>query len=524
MAGQSLINGALVLLLSGLFNRILGFIYEVFMIRLIQPEGIGLFNMIYPVYVLVVVMATAGIPVAIAKLVSEETARGNLPGAYRIFKICLFTLMASGAIFTVLCYLGASFLLRYVFINPKAYYCFLFLIPGIIIVPLCSAFRGFFQGLQQMTPTALTQSLEQLIRCVAGFLIAYMLLPKGIEYAAAGASLGVVTGELAGFVSILLIYVRNRPVVPSVFKVLRFESFYSIAVRVFNLAFPVSLTRLASTTLLWIDAVLIPKRLLSNGMGMSEATSSYGQFVGISQSLLFAPAIITLSLATALLPAISGALAVKNFTTVRMRCEDAVRITLIAAMPSTVVYVFLSEELCGLIFGYPKAGTSLSILALGGPFLYLVQTTTGILQGLGKASRPFINMAVASLFKITGIYYLTGVPQFGVQGTAAALAVYYMIMALLNLADVRKYTGLEIRLPKLLFKPLFAAAVMSIVILLSKSYLFACTHSESLATMGTVLGGMFIYVLILILSGGISIKDLNRLKSVISFKTGIKTR
>ncbi|MDF9408004.1 stage V sporulation protein B [Pelotomaculum isophthalicicum JI] len=524
MAGQSLINGTLVLLFSGLFNRMLGFTYEVFMIRLIQPEGIGLFNMIYPIYVLVVVMATAGIPVAIAKLVSEEAARGNLRGAYRIFKICLFTLIASGTIFTALCYLGASFLLKYIFINPKAYYSFLFLIPGVLIVSLCSAFRGFFQGLQQMTPTALTQSLEQLIRCVSGLLIAYMLLPKGIEYAAAGASLGVVTGELAGFVSILLIYIRKRPIVPSGFRTLHFESFYSIAVRVFNLAIPVSLTRFASTTLLWIDAVLIPKRLLANGMGLSEATSAYGQFVGISQSLLFAPAIITLSLATALLPAISGALAVNNLKNVRKRCEDAVRITLIAGMPSTVVYVMLSEELCGLIFDYPKAGASLCILALGGPFLYLAQTSTGILQGLGKASRPFINMVIASLFKITGIYYLTGVPQFGVQGTSAALVIYYMIMALLNLADVRKYTGSEIRLHKLLLKPLFAAAGMSIVILLSKSYLSACTHSEFLVTTGRALAGMVIYVLILILNGGISINDLNRLKAVIHFKTEIKTR
>lgn len=518
MAGQSLINGALVLLLSGLLNRMLGFIYEVFMIRLIQPEGIGLFNMIYPIYVLVVVMATAGIPVAIAKLVSEEVARGNLPGAYRIFRICLFTLVASGTIFTVSCYLGASFLLKYVFINPKVYYSFLFLIPGIILVSLCSAFRGFFQGLQQMTPTALTQSLEQLVRCISGLLIAYMLLPKGIEYAAAGASLGVVTGELAGFISILLIYARNRPIVPSGLKMFLYESLYSIVFRVFNLAFPVSLTRFISTTLLWIDAVLIPQRLLSNGMGLSEATAAYGQFVGISQSLLFAPAIITISLATALLPAISGALAINNLKIVRIRCEDAVRITLIAGIPSTVVYVMLSEELCGMIFGYPKAGASLSILALGGPFLYLVQTSTGILQGLGKASRPFRNLVIASLFKITGIYYLTGVPQFGVQGTSAALVIYYMIMALLNLADVRKFTGLEIKLHKLLLKPLSAATGMSFVILLLKSYLSACTHSGFLVTVGTALTGLIVYILILILNGGISINDLNRLKAVINLK------
>ncbi|MCG9967643.1 stage V sporulation protein B [Pelotomaculum terephthalicicum JT] len=518
MAGQSLINGALVLLLSGLFNRIMGFIYEVFMIRLVQPEGIGLFNMIYPAYVLVVVMATAGIPVAIAKLVSEEVARGNLTGAYRIFRFCLLTLMASSAIVTVSCCLGAPLLLKYVFVNPKVYYSFLFLIPGIIIVSLCSAFRGFFQGLQQMKPTALTQSLEQLIRCVSGLIFACILLPKGIEYAAAGASLGVVTGELAGFVSILLIYARNRPYVPSGLKAEHFESLRSIAVRVINLAFPVSLTRIVSTTLLWIDAVLIPQRLLANGMELSEATADYGQFVGISQSLLFAPAIITISLATALLPAISGALAVNNIKLVKTRCADAVRITLIAGIPSTVVYMMLSEELCGLIFGYPKAGASLSVIALGGPFLYLVQTTTGILQGLGKASRPFRNLVIASFFKIAGIYYLTGMPQLGVQGTSAAFVIYFIIMSLLNLIDVRRFTGLKIELCKLLFKPLLAGVGMGFVILLSQSYLHVYTESLLLVTFGAVISGLVIYILILILNEGISTNDLRRLKSIINLK------
>jgi len=518
MAGQSLINGTLILLLSGLFNKILGFIYEVFMIRLIMPEGIGLFNMIYPVYVLLLVMASAGIPVAIAKLVSEEVACGNLSGAYRIFRICLFALVTSSTLLTILCCYGAPFLLKYVFFNPKVYYCFLSLIPGIIIVSLCSAFRGFFQGLQQMTPTALSQSLEQLIRCVSGLFIAYMLLPKGVEYAAAGASLGVIIGELAGLITILLVYSRNRPRAPSRLIKTQFESLFSIATRVFNLAFPVTLTRFVSTSLLWIDAVLIPQRLLSNGLGLTEATAVYGQFVGISQSLLFAPAIITISLATALLPAISGALAVNNLQLVRARCEDAVRITLLAGIPSAVIFMILSEELCGFIFGYPKAGASLSILALGGPYLYLVQTSTGILQGLGKASRPFRNLVIASLFKITGIYYLTGIPQLGIQGTSVAFVICYIVMAWLNLADVCKFSGLKIKLHKLLLKPLIAAVGMGFVIVLSQNYLFAYTRSEFLATVGAAVNGLSIYILLLIFNGGISRNDLNRLRAIIYLK------
>jgi len=516
---QSFIYGALVLLLGSLFNRAIGFVYQIFMIRIIRPEGIGLFNMVYPVYVMVLVLATAGIPVAIAKLVAEEVARGNLPGAYRIFRICFITLAVSSTIFTILYFFGAPLLLKYVFINPKAYYSFLSLIPGIIIVSLCSAFRGFFQGLQQMTPTALTQSLEQSARVISGLFIAGILLPRGVEYAAIGASLGVVVGELTGLISIIIIYLRNRPRNLPVTAGFPLEPLTSSFGRIFHLAFPVTLTRITSTSLIWADAALIPLRLQSNVISISEATEIYGQFVGISTSLLFTPGIITVSLATALLPAISDALALHNLSLVRARCEQAIRITILAGLPSAVIFLLLAEDLCGIIFGYPEAGASLKILAFGGPFLYLMQTTTGILQGLGKASRPFRNLVFASFFKITGIYYLTGLPQLGIRGTAAALVIGYILTAWLNLTDIRQLTGLNLNLNKCLLKPLVAAAGMGSFILFSHHYLYACTRSAPLATVGAILLGLTAYLVLLILSGGIGGNDLRRFKMIIYFKT-----
>ena len=333
MTRQSLLYGAVVLLLASLFNRILGFIYQILMIRLILPEGVGLFNMVYPVYILVLVLATAGIPVAISKLVAEERARNNLRGAYRIFNICFATLILSSTLVTVLCYLGAPLLTEYVFPNPKVYYIFLSLLPGIVIVSLCSAFRGFFQGLQQMTPTALTQSLEQIVRVAFGLYFAYLFLPRGVEYAAIGASLGVVIGEVAGFVSITAIFFRRRPQVSPGYPELRPETTGRSLYRIMGLAVPVTLTRVVATAFMSVDAVLIPQRLQASGLTLTEATATYGQLVGIAESLLFTPGIITVSLATALIPAVSDAIALNNTHLVRSRCEEAVRATILAGLP-----------------------------------------------------------------------------------------------------------------------------------------------------------------------------------------------
>jgi len=369
MSRQSFVYGALILLSASFINRIIGFVYQMIIIRLIKPEGIGLFNMVYPMYVLVLVLATMGIPVAIAKLVAEEMAKNNAQGAHRIFKICLFFLIISSILFTVLLVLGSPILTKYVFPNPKVYYLFLCLIPGIILVSVCSAFRGYFQGLQQMIPTAVTQTLEQIVRVVVGLTIAYLFLPRGVEYAAIGVSLGVVTGEFVGCLTMIYIYLSRKKPLTSGPRTAP-EPLYRTCSRIFGLGIPVTLSRFISTILMSVDAILIPQRLQAAGLFLNETTSVYGLLAGVAETLLFTPTMITVALATALVPAISDALALNNQQLVQSRTSKALRITIGAGLPCAVIFLLLPREMCGILFGYADAGAILGTLAIGGPFLY----------------------------------------------------------------------------------------------------------------------------------------------------------
>jgi len=514
LSRQSFLYGAAVLLLASLFNRALGFIYQVMMVRLIGPEGIGLFNMIYPIYMLLLVVATAGIPVAIAKLVAEEAAVNNPRGAYRIFYFCLFLLIVSSGLVTASCLALAPLLTAYVFPNPKVYWSFLALLPGVFIVSLCSAFRGFFQGLLQMTPVAVTQSLEQMVRVTAGYAIAWSLLPLGVEYAATGASLGVVIGEFTGLIAILAIFIKSRPL-PGGRPGILFRPALRSLPRITSLAFPVTLARLAATLLVSSYAVLIPRRLQAAGADLSLATATFGKYVGIAESLLFLPGIVTVSLANALIPAIADAAAGDNHQLARSRAGEAVRITLIVGIGSAAFFFVLAEDLCGVIFGYPEVGACLRVLALGSPFLYLQQTTTGILNGLGRAGLPFRNLLFAAGFEIAAMVYLTGLPQLGIIGTAMAEAAGFAVMAWLNLADVRRLIGLSIGAGNLILKLLLAAGGTSMALLSVKHFAKAFTHSGFLTLAGSLSAGMIVYTLLLAAFGIIGRNDLRRLLNTI---------
>jgi len=512
MSAQSFLYGTAVLLAASIFNRAVGFIYQIFMMRLIKPEGVGLFSMIFPIYVMVLVLASMGIPVAISKLVAEEMAVNNLPGAYRIFKVSLAIICVSALLFTMLLVIASPLLIKYLFPNPSVYLCFVTLIPGVLIVSICSAFRGFFQGLQRMSPTAITQAVEQLVRVTAGLSIAWILLPRGVEYASVGISLGVVCGELFGFLFMLYIYLTRRP---------RFSFQPEIKPhpwpleRIFNLGIPVTLTRFVSTALMSLDALLIPRRLQFAGMSLSDSTATYGQFVGIAEALFFPPGVITIALATALIPAVSDAAAQGRIPLVRSRIEEAIRITILVGSLVAAVFLVLPHELCQVLFGYRSAGDALLVLALSGPFLYLQQTTTGILQGLGRAGIPFKNLLKASVLKILGIYYLTSIPGFGILGTALSMGCTYVLMSLLNYRDLKRITGLRIDPVYCVLKPVIASISAALAMLQLKTIMAPSLLPGFPGLFIYLAGGCFSFFLVLYIIGGISESDIKKIRFIL---------
>ncbi len=508
------IYGALVLMAASFFNRVLGFLYQVWIIRILGPEGIGLFNIAYPIYVLALVLASAGIPVAIAKLTAEEVARNNLREAYRIFHVAFACIVVIALLTTAVTVAALPFISTFVFPNPRARLCFASLIPGISIVALCSAFRGFFQGLQQMTPTAVTQSLEQVVRVAAGLGLAYLWLPRGLEYATMGAALGVVLGELAGFAVMLGIFCRHRPAVPRRPSWPAPAPWLQIGRRIFDLAVPVTLTRFAACVFMSVDAVLIPSRLQAAGLSQAEATGAYGQLVGMAETLVFTPSLITISLATALIPAVAEAHATKDRPLLHRLMGQALRMTVLGGLPCAAVLLLLPRELCAALFGYPEAGAILGILALGGPFLYYQQTSTGILQGLGYAGRPLRNLVVASLFKTVGVYYVAALPQWHILGTAAVTAGHHMIIALLNSADLRLLTGFRPDPGQYLLKPLLATAGMVPVLWEGYRHVYLATDSNVLALVVALPLGALSYALLLLLTGAVDRRDLARLRDL----------
>ncbi|RQD74660.1 MAG: polysaccharide biosynthesis protein, partial [Candidatus Syntrophonatronum acetioxidans] len=515
---QSFIKGAVILTAAGLTSRLIGAVFRIALAALITDEGIGLYQMAYPIYTGLLAVSTAGIPIAVSKLVSENIALNNYYGATRVFKVALTLLTISGFVISLAMYLGADFVVTYISRDPRAYIPLVAMAPAIFFVAIMSTFRGYFQGQQTMVPTGASQIIEQLTRVGIALFLAVYLLPMGLEYSAAGATFGAVAGAIFGLLFLVFLYFREKGYMAEKVKNQRVKervSFGEVLYRIAQLAVPITIGSLILPLINILDLVIVPQRLHVAGFTTERATALYGQLTGMATPLAHIPAIITISLAVSLVPSISEALTLNNYSLIRRNSDLAIRLTLILGMPAAVGLYVLAEPVTQLLYNNVEAAIPLRIIAFSVIFLTLYQTTTGILQGLGKTVLPVKNMALGAFIKVIMGWTLTALPQVNIQGAALATLVGFAISSLLNLGRVRKDTGMKIDYSQYLIKPILAVSAMGLLVHLSYFYLnlffnnlYAATLSNAAATLISIGAGMVVYGVMLFITGSITREDL----------------
>ncbi len=517
LSKEKFLKGALILTVAGIVVKLIGSVNRIFLSRLLGGEGIGLYQMAYPIYLLALSISSAGIPVAISIMVAEKAALQDFKGAKRVFRISLSVLTVTGLVFSVLLYFGAGWLIENQYVrDPRAYYAIAALAPAIFFVTILSSYRGYFQGMQMMMPTGLSQIAEQLIRVITMVGFAWYLLPRGLEYAAAGASFGAGPGAVAGLLVLLFFYwkyraefqlkVDNQPL-------LKQESGASIITRIVKLALPVSLANIMLPVVSNIDLLIVPPRLEVAGYTVEQATELFGYLTGMAVPLVNMATILTASLAASLVPSISEAHTLGDKAAIYDRTATATRIANLITIPAFVGMWLLATPISTMLYATPKAGVSIAISALGIFLLGIHQVTTGVLQGLGRTAIPVVNMAVSAGVKVVLSWTLTAMPSLGIKGAAWATIADFGVAALLNMFFVYRYIGFALDVKDTL-KTSSAAAVMGLICLGLYELLFAYGVGNTLSTLAAIAVGGLVYAVTLLLIGGIGERELSKVPKI----------
>ncbi|MHB1842807.1 MAG: putative polysaccharide biosynthesis protein [Sulfobacillus sp.] len=489
------LRGAFLLAVAGFLTSVLG-LYRLLLPALIGAQGVGLYQMAYPIYGILFILSTGGLPVAISKMVADRLARGEVAGSGRVFRLSMRALGLGGLVLGVAMAASAGTLAANVARDPRATLSILAISPAIVLTGLAAVWRGHFQGRQDMVPTALSQLVDQAVRVVFIVVLVVVLKPYGLAVQAAGATFAAVIG-MAADLAVLMAYRRRHPVPAAGTD--RTPDRHLLG-ELLLLALPVAAATLVVPLMQLGDLVLVPTLLLHSGLALSARTALYGELSGYAFPVMLLPSVATFAVAVAIVPSLAEAAARGDRPTLIRRSADGLRATAMVAIPSTIGLWVLGTPIMVLLFHTPTAGPMLTMLALSVLGLGLLQVGAGILQGVGRANLPLYGICAGFVLKMVLTVVL--MPTMGVAGAALATSVGMLAAGTITLLLAWRLIGTPIWLKDGLLRPMAGVPLMAAVLWWTTSHPGLAGSHSRLWGLIEVLAGACAYALGSLVMGG----------------------
>jgi len=513
---QSFMGGVTIMAVSTIFVKICGALYKIPLNNILGDEGITHFNSAYYIYALLLSLSTAGLPLALSKLISEANATNRRTQMRR----CLTTAMA---IFVTLGAAGSAIMLLFTrqlaeaMNNSLAYWPIKCLGISVVCVSVMCAYRGFAQGRQNMVPTATSQLIEAFFKLVVGLPLAWWLIRSGksLEIGAAGAITGVSAGIVLAMFYMIANHRKNRA--PIMWGVDKAQSYGTIARRLLALSIPITLGQAGMSLFNLLDQVIIMGQLQDVlGLSEREAASLYGQY-SFGSTLFNLPSSFLPAVAVSLVPAVTVAVTRKDHKEVNKVVTTSFRLIAMLALPAGVGLSVLAGPILLLLYPARRetavaATYHLQLLGIASIFVCIMLLTNSIMQAHGKVNWPIYTMLIGGAVKVGVNYFLVGNPDINVKGAPIGTLICYGLIAFLNLLLVRGLLEKKPNYFAIFAKPALASVVMGAAAwashgLLSK-FLYGGYVKESLCTVLAVGLAVAVYLILVIAMRMITAEDL----------------
>ncbi|MGF9914691.1 polysaccharide biosynthesis protein [Paenibacillus ehimensis] len=452
MSKDSLVKGTLILTLAAFVARALGVVQRIPLVYLLGDIGMAAYGIAFNLYSVLLVVATAGIPSALSKMISEKTALGRHAEADRIYKAALWFAVCAGVLMTVLLYAAAPYFADSI-LNPQATLPIQAIAPALLLFPLIAIMRGYFQGRRMMMPNGMSQIIEQLFRVVTSVALAYLLLSHSLDYAVAGASFGGVVGSIAA-AAVMLYYAmrlkqsdrreRSAEGADAAAESASAEplTFKAIYAQLFKLSVPIVIFSMTVTLIYTIDSSIVTL-LLKDRLGEEAAREILGILTGRAQSLAGIPIILAVALSQSVVPIISSAYSQRDMKQVSDQTAKVLQLSILSGLPMVLLISLAARPINGFIFGNTTgspivdtyAAPIITLLTVSAMFQIVMQTSGAVLMGMGRMRPLVLSVILGIAVKLAGSYVLA--PYWGIYGIIAATALCFIVMTWLNLAVLR---------------------------------------------------------------------------------------
>ena len=551
---KSFVKGALILAAANFIVKIIGALFKVPLYNLLGKAGSGYFNAAYQIYTFMFIVATAGFPIAVSKMVAESTAREDYKEAKRVFSAARLLLGIIGLLGSFILYFFADSLAN-ILNNSAAAMPIRAISPAVFFVALVSSYRGYFQGKQNMYPTAFSEVIEATFKLLVGIILAMFFMKMTIDstlsvpfdfqaraflkssdrtiYASTGAILGVTVGTL--FALLMMLFVSLFDKKPKMLKPSSGKSNLKIIKELVAISIPITIGASVSSLTSLVDLATIMNRLVINpavfdkygflfeygteffnevakeGLEIAKilekkANILYGMYTGQAQTMFNFPLTIIVALGISVVPAIAAQMEKGELQDAGKTTESALRLTMLFALPCAIGMSVLSKEILSLLYNDSDAYLLLRSLSIAVIFVSIVSVSNSVLQAFGKVYYPVVNMLIGGAVKILLNHNL--IPVLGIDGAPVATIVCYFVIAVLNLICIARFVKIRIKIGELFIRPGLAALVMGAAAILLSDLFAKVLGSGRITTLLVIALAGIVYVIMIFLFGAVKEDDL----------------
>lgn len=513
---QSFMKGAAILSASTLLVKLLGLLFSIPLANFISPEGMSHFYIAYNIFGLFLMLSTAGLPVAVSRMVGTATSQGRRREADRVFSVAFWLFFCLGLTGCLIMFFGADQIAVW-YGSPEANFAIMALAPTLFFISIESSLRGYFQGRSNMVPTATSQIIEAVTKVIIGVGLAFYIIHNFTQepdrWAAVGAIVGVSISAALGAIYLVGFKFfqgrhdrrQNWAEEPPL------TTHQQMLINLVRFAVPITIGSCFLSLLDTVDGAILMQRL-QDGAGFTQDMADWWNgTIGHARKFFDLPGAFVVPISTSLLPILSGAIAAKDKRQVDRISSTALRVTLLIGVPSSVGMAIFSQPICQLLlYNQPEvaqeAAPLLTMLSIAIAFSGLLFTTNAILQSFGRATRPVVDMAVGGVIKIVLSYVLIGIPEVAAMGSAISTVVSYVVMVTLNVFAIRGSLPHMDSVARTALPLVVSAAVMGGVSY-GVYWLLIQVVSPRLAVLPAILVAIVVYALCVVFFKGVSYDD-----------------
>lgn len=509
----SFIKNAFILSAAAIISKILGAFYQAFLYQSVGSGGVGIYMKGISFYAMLLAISAAGVPIAISKLMSEERAAGRDDVANRIFSYSLKLLFFLGLFLSIGLFVFAPIIAENIFADIRTTYVLQAMAPALFIVTIMSAFRGYFQGRQQMLPTGISQVFEQIARVGFSVGITIYILNSFIGNNSLRIINGVAFGPFVGAVFaliVLLIFYKNKGEKIVLLKSNKLDNI-KILKRIILFAIPVTLSALLPTFLDVIEGIIIPIRLMATGFSLDSADRLYGSFSGAVLALVNLIVSTSSAFAISIVPAISAAIGRNDMNELARKVKLSIKMVNFISVPAGFGLLFLGQPILELIFNAGDAYRIMQFSFIMVLFIGLYHNTTGILQGMGKTFIPIISLSIGLMINVVVLTILISFNSLNILAAPIAYTLTYMVAFGINYLAIKRNISFKSDWFKWFPRVALSGLLTGLVALISYKLffmiifgVFGYSVTQLISIVLSILVSLPFYVLVLVAFRGIS--------------------